>query len=70
MTEKEKIEMYIANCKCCTLASCMKTCPTCIFNVGLSDVGKHSKDCKCFECVYGKRQPLILVIKNVINEVK
>jgi len=35
MTEKEKIEAYIANCKCCTLATCMKTCPTCIFNIGL-----------------------------------
>lgn len=37
MTEKEKIEMYIANCKCCMLAQVMKTCPLCRFNIGLTE---------------------------------
>lgn len=35
MTEKEKLEAYIANCKCCMLAQAMKTCPLCRFNIGL-----------------------------------
>jgi hypothetical protein len=35
MTKQEKIEMHIANCKCCLLASAMKTCPLCRFNIGL-----------------------------------
>jgi len=37
MTDKEKIEMYIANCKCCMLAECMKNCPICLFNIGLAE---------------------------------
>jgi hypothetical protein len=36
MTEKEKIESYIATCKCCLLAQAMKTCPLCRFNIGLA----------------------------------
>lgn len=37
MTDKEKIEAYIANCKCCMLAQAMKTCPLCLFNIGLAE---------------------------------
>lgn len=36
MTEKEKKEFYVANCKCCLLAEAMKTCPVCQFNIGLA----------------------------------
>jgi len=37
MTEKEKIESYIATCKCCLLAQAMRTCPFCRFNIGLAE---------------------------------
>jgi hypothetical protein len=37
MTDKEKIESYIANCKCCMLAQAMKNCPFCLFNIGLAE---------------------------------
>jgi hypothetical protein len=37
MTDKEKVEAYIANCKCCMLAQAMKNCPICLFNIGLAD---------------------------------
>ena len=37
MSEKEKLESYIANCKCCLLAQAMRTCPTCQFNIGLAE---------------------------------
>jgi hypothetical protein len=36
MNEKEKLEAYIANCKCCLLAQAMKECPLCRFNIGLA----------------------------------
>lgn len=36
MTEKERIESHIAMCKCCLLAGEMKTCPVCLFNIGLA----------------------------------
>lgn len=35
MTEKEKIEMMIAQCKTCLLAECMKDCKNCPFRIGL-----------------------------------
>lgn len=35
MTEKETLDMYVANCQICTLANAMKNCPICKFNVGL-----------------------------------
>jgi len=37
MSEKEKLESYIANCKCCLLAQAMRTCPTCRFSIGLAE---------------------------------
>lgn len=37
MTEKERIESYIAMCKCCLLAQGMKNCPLCLFNIGLEE---------------------------------
>ncbi len=37
MSEKEKIESYIATCKCCMLAQAMKNCPLCRFNIGLAE---------------------------------
>jgi hypothetical protein len=37
MNEKEIIESYIANCKCCLLAQAMKNCPLCHFNIGLAE---------------------------------
>jgi len=37
MTEKEKLESYIAMCKCCMLAQAMKSCPLCRFNIGLAE---------------------------------
>jgi hypothetical protein len=37
MSEEEKVESYIANCKCCLLAQAMKTCSTCRFNIGLAE---------------------------------
>jgi hypothetical protein len=37
MNEKEKIEAYIATCKCCMLAQIMKNCPLCRFNIGLAE---------------------------------
>ena len=37
MTEEEKIESYIATCKCCLLAQVMRTCPLCRFNIGLAE---------------------------------
>lgn len=37
MTEEEKIISYISNCKCCLLADAMKTCPHCLFNIGLAE---------------------------------
>jgi len=36
MNDKEKRESYIAMCKCCLLAEGMKTCPFCLFNIGLA----------------------------------
>jgi hypothetical protein len=37
MNDQEKLEMYIANCKCCMLALAMKTCALCRFNIGLAE---------------------------------
>jgi RNA polymerase subunit RPABC4/transcription elongation factor Spt4 len=37
----ENRAMYIANCRICTIATNMKDCPNCLFNVGL--VGKPEK---------------------------
>lgn len=37
MSEKEKLDMYIANCEICTLAEAMKDCPICKFRVGLKE---------------------------------
>lgn len=37
MSEQEKIESYIAMCKCCLLAQAMKKCPLCRFNIGLAE---------------------------------
>jgi hypothetical protein len=37
MSEKEKIEFYIAMCKCCLLAQTMRNCPLCRFNIGLAE---------------------------------
>jgi hypothetical protein len=37
MSEKERIESYIAMCACCLLAKAMKTCSTCQFKIGLAD---------------------------------
>ncbi len=37
MTEQEKIASHIAMCKCCLLAEAMKTCPICLFNIGLAE---------------------------------
>jgi hypothetical protein len=37
MSEKEKIESYIATCRCCLLAQAMKNCPLCRFNIGLAE---------------------------------
>ncbi len=37
MNDQEKLEMYIANCKCCMLAQAMKTCALCRFNIGLAE---------------------------------
>ena len=34
--DKEKLVMYVANCHACLLATAMKTCPLCNFNIGLS----------------------------------
>lgn len=34
LTEKQKLEMYKANCVCCLLAVNMRNCQTCPFNVG------------------------------------
>jgi len=36
MNDEEKIEFYIALCKCCLLAQAMKNCPLCRFNIGLA----------------------------------
>jgi len=35
MTQEERDSMYIANCKCCTLAEVMKDCKACKFSIGL-----------------------------------
>jgi len=35
MTQNERESMYIACCKCCTLAEVMKDCKACRFNIGL-----------------------------------
>jgi hypothetical protein len=37
MNDKEKMEFYIAMCKCCLLAEAMKNCPLCQFNIGLAE---------------------------------
>ncbi len=37
MNEKERIEAYIATCKCCLLAQAMRECPLCRFNIGLAE---------------------------------
>jgi hypothetical protein len=37
MNDKEKMEFYIAMCKCCLLAEVMKNCPQCQFNIGLAE---------------------------------
>lgn len=37
MNEKEKIQSYIAMCKCCLLAQAMKECAMCRFNIGLAE---------------------------------
>lgn len=34
MPSEKELE-YIANCKVCTLATAMKDCPRCLFNIGL-----------------------------------
>lgn len=35
MSESEKLDMKIAQCKICLLAEAMKICPLCAFNMGL-----------------------------------
>jgi len=35
MTDSERLAMWIANCKICTLAEAMKDCPLCLFRIGL-----------------------------------
>ena len=35
MTDKEKFEMYVAQCQICLLAECLKVCENCPFKVGL-----------------------------------
>lgn len=42
MSEQERIKMFIANCRICTLADAMKNCPICKFNAGLKE--KEIKD--------------------------
>ena len=37
MSEKEKIDSYIATCKCCLLAQAMRNCQLCRFNIGLAE---------------------------------
>jgi hypothetical protein len=37
MNEKEKREFYVAMCRCCLIATAMKSCPACNFNVGLTE---------------------------------
>lgn len=37
MNEKEKLQAYIAMCKCCLLAQAMKECAMCRFNIGLAE---------------------------------
>lgn len=37
MNDKEKVEFYIAMCKCCILAQAFKDCPVCRFNTGLAE---------------------------------
>lgn len=41
MLEKEKQEMYIAQCKICLLAENMKCCESCPFNIGLKKEEKN-----------------------------
>jgi hypothetical protein len=36
MNDEEKIEFYIAICKCCLLSQAMRNCPLCRFNIGLA----------------------------------
>jgi hypothetical protein len=35
MSESEKLDMKIAQCKICLLSEAMKICPLCAFNMGL-----------------------------------
>ena len=35
MTEKERLEMFKAQCEICMLSEAMKDCPLCKFNIGL-----------------------------------
>ncbi len=55
MTDKEKIESYIANCKCCMLAQAMKNCPFCLFNIGLAE------QVNLAECIALPIQPQIVL---------
>ena len=41
MNEKEKMDFYIAMCRCCLIAEAMKTCPLCRFQIGLKEQEKH-----------------------------
>lgn len=34
MSEEDRIKMYIAQCKICLLAECMKDCKNCPFKMG------------------------------------
>lgn len=59
MSEKEKIESYIATCKCCLLAQAMRECPLCRFNIGLAERIDLSLP-----------QPISIPIGNIRQEIK
>ena len=51
MTHDERDQMYIATCGCCTLATIMKDCRLCRFNIGLTykAIGKAAQVIKTAE---------------------
>jgi len=63
MSEKEKIESYIATCKCCLLAQAMKECPLCRFNIGLAEQVDLSS-------AIALPQPISIPIGNIRQEIK
>ena len=61
MTTQEQTQMYIANCKCCTLANILRDCKRCKFNVGLLHKTSPSS-------MFDSMKQDLIIINEIIDE--